>query len=73
MDEMFRRGIVERARILDQFTCTMETMIMLAKVKVGSIFAGPPRIGSVGNRTLEFELRREIALAYAQQLSRIPR
>ena len=73
MDEMFRRRIVERAGILDQFTCTMETMMVLAKIKVGSIFADTPWIGSVGNRTLDIEPRREIALAYAQQLSRIPR
>jgi len=73
MDEMFRKRMVEPARIINQFTCTMETMLVLAKVKAGSIFAGISTIGSAGDRKLDVELRREIALAHAQQLSRIPR
>ena len=61
---MLSKKILEPARILNQFACTMETMIVVAKDKAGLMVADSYRPKAVERRTLDRDQHRDMAMAY---------
>jgi hypothetical protein len=70
-DEMFRERIAHWARLLDLFTCTMSTVIVLARVRAGSLLTETFRNGATATAPY-VDTRRDMAIAY-MQVSRLNR
>ena len=69
---MFRERIVNWARILNLFTCTMGTFVVLARARVSPLMFARTYQGKAGAHQMNINLQRHQAIAYVQ-ISRLNR
>jgi hypothetical protein len=65
-DEMFRVRIVNWARILSIFTCTMATLAVLARARVSPLMFARTYQGNAAEPRMNINLQRAQANAYLQ-------
>ena len=65
-DEMFRDRIVNWARILNLFTCTLGTLVMLARARAGPLMFAKTYQGNAADPRMNINLQRAQANAYLQ-------
>jgi hypothetical protein len=72
IDEMFRERILHWTRILDVFTCTMSTLVVLARTRAGPLLFARTHLGNTATRQTNANLQHNQAIAY-MQISRLNR
>ena len=69
---MFRERLVNWARMLNLFTCTMGTLVVLARARVGPLMFAKAYHGNAAAHQMNINLRRDQAIAY-MHISRLNR
>jgi hypothetical protein len=72
IDEMFRERILHWTRMLDLFTCTMSTLVVLARVRAGPLLFARTHLANAATRQTNANLQHNQAIAY-MQISRLNR